>query len=222
MMISAKKRITERRSPVIVATWQSKFDGEQIVAISRNQRNVKSLVKLTEWGEIGHCQELWNSRESAQGRWEPVTDEKVTQFEKELDKADKLDIGFIAKMEDDVIRQMRNTFWCGFHSGEKTEQDIRANQLFSEKKYREAFELLGLSPAENINFAINRAFADDWFETSYEDLCATENAKLKKAIQEADMIERMNNDDLTRIIFEFSKLPRDKLLWGFQYPTFDE
>merc|ERR550514_2345141 len=134
MMISAKKRITERRSPVIVATWQSKFDGEQIVAIPRNEWSVKALINLTEYerwceerkyGGVSHYLDLWKARPDAQGEnklmGSPVTDEKVAQFEKELDKADKLNIGFIAEMEDDVVKQMRNTFWCGFRVEPKTE-----------------------------------------------------------------------------------------------------
>merc|ERR1719387_1495722 len=157
MMIAAKKRIAEGKckSPMIVATWQSKFGEEQVVAISRNERNVKALIHLKERDMYGvRFSHLLVSRQCGLRK---VSDEKATKFEQEIDEDDKFDIGFIAtKMEDGVISSMKNTFRGGFYLGEKTEEDILAEQLFSEKKEREAFEILGLSPAENVNFAIER------------------------------------------------------------------
>merc|ERR1719473_1545711 len=133
-MIAAKKRITEGKCkiPMILATWKSKFGEEQVVAISRNERNVKALIYLKEEKNTYgmDCRSFLASRFGSR----EVSDERAAKFEKEIDEVDKFDIGFITtKMEDYVISKMKNKFRSRFSVGEKTEEDILARQLFSEK-----------------------------------------------------------------------------------------
>merc|ERR1719387_691348 len=104
-MIAAKKRIAEGKCkrPMIVATWQSKFGEEQVVAISRNERNVKALIHLKEdrnkYGMIGiNFGDLLASRKFG---LRDVSDEKATKLERQIDEGEKFDIGFItARMEE--------------------------------------------------------------------------------------------------------------------------
>lgn len=198
MIVAAKKRITEGKwkSPMIVATWQSKFGEDHVVAISRNKRNIKALVFLKEHEDSPSFSTLLWSRYGPGFR--DVSDEKAIKFEnEEIDGSDTFDINFLTTgIEDRIIRDMQ-------------------------KWPHGSAEYCGKSVCKTVNFCIERAFADDWFEGSYEELCTTENSKLEKTIREADLIKKMNNKDLSTLIFQFTKLdPKEKLKWGFKYPTF--
>merc|ERR1719473_2048601 len=173
MIRAAKKRIAEGKleNPMIVATWQSKFGEEQHVAIPRNERNIKTLASLKE--NNASCfssllgSRFWALRE--------VSDEKATKLENEIDESDTFDIGFCTTlMEDTVISKMKKKIEEEFYWSNK--HPFVVQKLLWENKDRELFEVLDMSPSGYVNFALERAFSNDWFEISYEGLCENENS----------------------------------------------